>query len=218
MFRPSDDATILPFLVPSNFFAVHSLRQLAEIQETVLKNKEFALKLRALADEVEAALYKYAVYNHPEFGKILAYEVDGFGNRIFMDDANAPSLLSLPYLGCLDKNDELYRNTRKFILSNNNPWYFEGTAAKGIGSPHTLTDKIWPIAITMQALTSSREEEIASCLQTLKTTHAGKGFMHESFNKDKPEDYTRNWFAWANTLFGELVVKVYRENPSLLKK
>jgi meiotically up-regulated gene 157 (Mug157) protein len=51
----------------------------------------------------------------------------------------------------------------------------------------------------------------------LKTTHAGKGFMHESFNKDNPEDYTRSWFAWVNTLFGEMILKIHSEYPELLK-
>ncbi|MBK7173800.1 MAG: glycoside hydrolase family 125 protein [Bacteroidales bacterium] len=216
-FRPSDDATIFPFLVPSNFFAVQSLRQLADIQQEVRANAAFALKLRALANEVENALMKYAVSAHLDYGKIIAYEVDGFGNKLFMDDANVPSLLSLPYLGCMEPGSELYSNTRRFLLSKDNPWYFSGKAAKGIGSPHTLIDKIWPIALTMQALTSTQPDEIRECIVTLKNTHAGKGFMHESFNKDNPADYTRNWFAWANTLFGELIIKVYKEHPQILR-
>jgi len=217
VFRPSDDATIFPFLVPSNFFAVQSLRQLAEMEEQIHSNHPFAVKLKTLAGEVETALMKYAVATHLEYGKILAYEVDGFGNQLFMDDANAPSLLSLSYLGCLEPGNELYQNTRRFLLSNNNPYFYQGKAAKGIGSPHTPIDKIWPIALSMQALTSKEPAEISYCLKILKSTHAGKGFMHESFNKDNPADYTRNWFAWANTLFGELVIKVYHEHPELLK-
>ncbi len=217
-FRPADDATTYLYLVPSNFFAVQSLRHLAEISEKVTLNLEFAAKCHQLADEVETALNQYAVTTHLNYGKILAYEVDGYGNQLFMDDANVPSLLSLPYLGCMESTNEIYSNTRRFLLSHDNPWYFSGKAAKGIGSPHTLVDKIWPIALTMQALTSSQPEEIKSILQTLKTTHAGKGFMHESFNKDNPDDYTRNWFAWANTLFGELILKVYLEHPEILKQ
>lgn len=217
IFRPSDDATIFPFLIPSNFFAVKALRQLAEIQENVRHNPSFALKLKNLANEVENALMQYAVSSHLSYGNILAYEVDGFGNKHFMDDANVPSLLSLPYLGCLEPGSDLYVNTRKFLLSKDNPWYFEGSAARGIGSPHTLLNKIWPIALIMQALTSSNADEIRNILDTLRNTHAGKGFMHESFNKDNPADFTRSWFAWANTLFGELVIKVYHEYPELLK-
>jgi uncharacterized protein len=217
VFRPSDDATIYPFLVPSNFFAVQSLRQAAEILEKVRSESNLTIKLKALADEVESALMKYAVAPHLDFGNILAYEVDGFGNQLFMDDANAPSLLSLSYLGCIDNKSELYSNTRRFILSDNNPWYFTGKAARGIGSPHTQEDKIWPISICMQALTSNDASEIRYCLHTLKSTHAGTGFMHESFNKNDPSDFSRNWFAWANTLFGELIIKTYHEYPGLLK-
>ena len=217
VFRPSDDATIFPFLIPSNYFAVKSLRQLIELCENVTGNKALASKSRRLADEVEQALKQFAVHQHLNYGNILAYEVDGFGNRLIMDDSNVPSILSLPYLDCIDKNDVIYQNTRKFLLSKDHCWFFEGKAASGIGSPHTLPDKIWPMTIIMQALTSSNADEIKNCLFMLKTTHAGKGFMHESFNKDKPEDYTRSWFAWANTLFGELIIKVHAEHPELLK-
>jgi hypothetical protein len=216
IFRPSDDATTFPFLVPSNYFAVASLRQLSELCEQVTKNETLASQCRKLADEVEGALKQYAIHEHLNYGKVIAYEVDGYGNRLMMDDSNVPSLLALPYLGCLDVNDLIYRNTRRFLLSADHCWFFEGKAASGIGSPHTLRDKIWPMTIIMQAMTSTDTVEIRNCLQMLKTTHAGKGFMHESFNKDNPSDYTRSWFAWANTLFGELIIKVHAEHPELL--
>jgi len=217
IFRPSDDATIFPFLIPSNYFAVVSLHQLSEICKNVTGNKVLADKSQKLADEVEDALKKYAIADYLSYGKLIAYETDGFGNRLMMDDSNVPSLLALPYLGCMDVNDPVYRNTRNFILSDDNPWYFIGKAASGIGSPHTLKNKIWPMTIIMQALTSTNPTEIKNCLMMLKTTHAGKGFMHESFNKDDPSDYTRSWFAWANTLFGELILKVHAEHPEILK-
>jgi len=217
IFRPSDDATVFPFLVPSNYFAVVSLRQLSEICEKVTLNKALASKSLRLAEEVEQALKEFAVADYLSYDKVIAFEVDGYGNRLMMDDSNVPSLLSLPYLGCMDVNDAIYQNTRKFVLSDDNPWFFKGKAASGIGSPHTLSGKIWPMTIIMQAMTSTDPVEIANCLDTLKTTHAGKGFMHESFNKDHPEDYTRSWFAWVNTLFGELILKVHSEHPGLLK-
>ncbi len=216
IFRPSDDATIFPFLVPSNHFAVTSLRQLSEIFHNVINDENFVNECNVLADEVENALDEYAEMEHLDLGKIFPYEVDGFGNRLFMDDANVPSLLSLPYLDCVDKNDDIYGNTRKFVLSNSNPYYFSGKAGKGIGSAHTGLGKIWPISLIIQALTSDNEEEISRCLNTLIKSNAGTGFMHESFNKDNPKDFTRKWFAWANTLFGELILKIYREHPHLL--
>lgn len=217
IFRPSDDATIFPFLVPSNYFALKSLRQLSEICDEVTGNTAHASKCRKLADEVEKALKEYAIAGHLNYGKVISYEIDGYGNRLMMDDSNIPSLLSLPYLGCMDVNDPVYQNTRKFLFSEDHCWFYKGKAASGIGSPHTLRDKIWPMTIIMQAMTSKDSEEIKTCLHMLKTTHAGKGFMHESFDKDNPADYTRSWFAWANTLFGELIIKVHAEHPQLLK-
>ncbi|UKT65625.1 glycoside hydrolase family 125 protein [Pedobacter mucosus] len=215
-FRPSDDATIFPFLVPSNFFAVSSLKQAAEMIKALQSDKALESNLLNLADEVNAALQKYAIINHPKHGKIYAFEVDGFGSSYIMDDSNVPSLLSLPYLGAMDVKDPIYQNTRKFALSNDNPYFFKGTAAEGIGGPHAGQDMIWPMSITMRALTSNNDAEIKYCIDTLKKTHAGKGFMHESFNKNDPAKFTRAWFAWSNTLFGELLWRTYHEKPSLL--
>jgi hypothetical protein len=135
-----------------------------------------------------------------------------------MDDANVPSLLGLPYLGCVEPADEVYQNTRKFVLSADNPYFFKGQYAEGIGGPHVGMDMIWPMSITMRALTSTNDAEITQCLKMLKATHAGTGFMHEAFNKNNPTNYTRKWFAWANTLFGELIVKLYNEKPEILKQ
>lgn len=218
IFRPSDDATIWPFLVPSNYFAVQSLRQIAEIAATVLSDGSLAADATTLADEVEAALLKYARAAHPEHGEIIPYETDGFHNYNFMDDANVPSLLSMPYLGTIDRNDPLYLRTRKFVLNKSNPYYFSGIAGHGVGSPHTGLNRIWPIAITMRALTATTDYDIISSLRMLKNTHAATGFMHESFMSDDPTQYTRKWFAWANTLFGELVLSTYRNRPELLKE
>ncbi len=216
IFRPSDDATTFPFLVPSNLFAVVSLRQLAEMMESIRGDLRLAARCRTLADEVERAARRWALVEHLHFGRIWAYEVDGFGNRLHMDDANIPSLLSLPYLGWCAKDDPAYLRTRDFVLGRSNPWFFEGGAAAGVGGPHVGRDMIWPMSIIMRALTSTREGEIAGCLEVLKRTHAGTGFMHESFHKDDPSRFTRAWFAWANTLFGELIVTLYRERPALL--
>ena len=210
-FRPSDDATTLPFLVPSNFFAVTSLRKAAEILATVNKETDLAGQCDTLADEVETALKKYAVCQHPEFGTIYAYEVDGFGSRMLMDDANVPSLLALPYLGDVDIDDPIYQNTRRFVWSEANPYFFRGTAGEGIGGPHIGYDMIWPMSIMMKAFTSRDDEEIKECLRMLMHTDAGTGFMHESFHKDNPARFTRKWFAWQNTLFGELILKLIDE-------
>lgn len=218
MFRPSDDATILPFLVPSNLFAVQVLRQLAEIYTKALNQEAFARECSSLADEVQEAVMKWATAEHLDYGRIYAYEADGFGNRLFMDDANVPSLMSLSYLGIHKPQDEIYQRTRKYLMSENNPWYLRGKAAEGYGSPHTGKNSIWPMGIILRALTSESPDEIGLCLRMLKATHAGTGFMHESFNKDNPADFSRSWFAWANTLFGELILEVYQKYPSLLEE
>ncbi len=215
-FRPSDDASTYGFLIPSNLFAVTSLKQLAEISRAVTTDEAFAKSCLSLADEVETAIEKYAVVKHPEYGKVYAYEVDGFGNAIFMDDANVPSLLALPYLGCVDKNDDIYKNTRKLVWSESNPYFFKGKAAEGIGGPHIGYDMVWPMSIIMRAMTSSDDNEIAWCVKTLRDTDGETGFMHESFHKDDPTNFTRKWFAWVNTLFGELILKLVNEGKGHL--
>lgn len=216
-FRPSDDATVFQFLIPSNFFAVTSLNQAAEMIKTLFAaDQQLVNSLQELAAEVNAAIQKYGTAEHPVYGKIYAFEVDGFGSSYLMDDANVPSLLSLPYLGAVELSDPVYQNTRKFALSKNNPYFFKGTAAEGIGGPHVGQDMIWPMSITMRGLTSIDQAEIKWCIETLQKTHVGTGFMHESFHKDDPANFSRSWFAWSNTLFGELLWKVYQHHPELL--
>lgn len=213
-FRPSDDATTLQYLVPSNFFAVASLRKAAEILTTVNNDREFASLCSGLADEVETALEKYAVYNHPEFGPIYAFEVDGFGNHFLMDDANVPSLLAMPYLDGMDANDPIYQNTRRFVWSESNPYFFRGTAGEGIGGPHIGYQMAWPMSIMMKAFTSTDDNEIRDCIAMLLRTDANTGFMHESFHVDDASHFTREWFAWQNTLFGELILKLVNEGKT----
>lgn len=216
-FRPSDDATQYGFLIPSNMFAVVSLRQLAEIENKVYGNANFAGQCLELASEVDEAIQKYGVVNHPVAGKIYAFEVDGFGNSLCMDDANVPSLLGAPYLGYCKVDDVLYQNTRKFVWSDNNPYFFKGKAGEGIGGPHVGLDYAWPMSIIMKGLTTGNTAELKECLTLLRNTDGDTGFMHESFHVDNPAKFTRSWFAWTNTLFGELIVKIYHEHPELLK-
>lgn len=210
-FRPSDDATTLLFLVPSNFMAVHQLRNAAEILTKVNQREDLAAECRALADEVETALRTYAIHNHPKYGQIYAYEVDGFGNQLLMDDANVPSLLAMAYLGDVPVSDPIYQNTRRFVWSEDNPYFFRGKVGEGIGGPHIGYDMPWPMSIMMRAFTSQDDAEIKACIEMLMRTDAGTGFMHESFHKDDASKFTRAWFAWQNTLFGELIVKLVDE-------
>ena len=214
-FRPSDDACTFPFLVPSNLFAVASLGHLAEMAHAVLHDDALANEATSLAGEVSRALRQYAVAETTE-GSIWAYEVDGYGSRVLMDDANVPSLLGLPYLDS-SPNAALYARTRSFAWSKRNPWFFQGSAGEGIGGPHVGRDMIWPMAITVYALTSQSQTEVAHALGMLKHASAGSGFMHESFNCNDAAKFTRSWFAWANTLFGELVVTTAERHPTLLR-
>ena len=218
MFRPSDDATICPFLIPSNCFAVVALRQAAEILTKVKNNTNLAAGCLQLANEVDAAIQKYGIINHPSLGKVYAYEVNGYGSFNLMDDANVPSLLSLPYLGYVKKNDPVYLTTRKLVLSANNPFYYKGTKAEGIGGPHAGVNMIWPLSIIMRGLTTDSKTEMQYCLKMLKETHAHTGFMHESFHKDDANNFTRKWFAWANTLFGEFIQHILEVQPEILAK
>lgn len=206
-FRPSDDSCIYQYLVPANAFTVVSLRRLAKVLEELDKDKDLINKMKNLADEIDEGIKKFALMESEKFGEILAYEVDGLGNQLFMDDANVPSLLSLAYLEYFEKTDELYKNTRNAVLSDENPLYFEGKAAKGVGSDHTPKDYIWHIALSMQAMTSTDEKEKEEILGYFETTDAGTNLLHEGFHKDNPEEYTRDWFSWSNSLFCETILR-----------
>ncbi|MDR3740568.1 MAG: glycoside hydrolase family 125 protein [Terracidiphilus sp.] len=214
-FRPSDDACIFPFLVPSNLFAVSALHWLAEMAQIILHDSALATDATGLADEVAAALRKHALVLTPE-GPIWAYEVDGFGGQVMMDDANVPSLLALPYLGC-SPDSAIYARTRAFVWSPRNPWFFRGAAGEGIGGPHVGRDMIWPMSQVMFALTSSSPQEIRKAVAMIKRSSAGTGFIHESYFKDDPSRFTRDWFAWANTLTGELLGRLAERQPDLLR-
>lgn len=215
-FRPSDDACTYPCNIPGNLFAVATLRELAVMARAVLKDEALAAEAADLADEVEQAVLAHGTMVLPDGRQVLAYETDGYGNHLFMDDANVPSLLGLAYLRCLPATYPLWQTTADAVWSEANPWFFKGRAAEGIGGPHIGEGQIWPMSIIVRALSSDSDEVIAWSLKTLRNTHAGTGFMHEAFDKDDPARFTRHWFAWVNGLFGELVIKVANERPHLL--
>lgn len=204
-FRPSDDACTYGYLVPSNFFAHLVLGYLEELFEFVLKNDEIKNRAKKLKEEIFRGIENYAI---TEFDgkKIYAYETDGMGNYLLMDDANVPSLLALPFLGVNSMDKEIYENTRKFVLSKNNPYYYEGKVVSGIGSPHTPTGYVWHISMAIEGLTSDSIEEKIKILDSMANTDAGTGLMHESFDPNNPSIYTREWFSWANSMFCELML------------
>jgi meiotically up-regulated gene 157 (Mug157) protein len=207
-FRPSDDATRYGYNVPGNLFAAVTLAGVETIAVDVLDDEAPAADARSLRLELETAVDAHGVVSTERYGDVYAYEVDGFGNALLMDDANVPSLLSLPFLGWCAPDDARYLATRRFLLSEDDPSFFVGSAARGIGSPHTPPDHIWPIALAMEGLTSTDDAERARLLDTLLRTDAGTGVMHESFHKDDPATFTRPWFSWANAMFCEFVLDV----------
>lgn len=216
-FRPSDDATLFQHLIPANAMAVVCLRQTAAMLQAIQQRPDLAREALALADEFDTALHRHGQVHHPDFGTIWAYEIDGFGGQVLMDDANIPSLLAMPYLGYCDAADPVYQATRRFILSDANPYFFRGQAGEGVGGPHVGPGYIWPMSVIMRALTSTDPAEQQDCLRQLLATHADTGFMHESYWLDDAARFTRSWFAWANSLFGELILHLSRTAPQVLQ-
>ena len=215
-FRPSDDACTLPFLVPANLFAVVALQNIATVLHEARGESDLARDCVVLAEEVAAALSRHGRMRDESGREIWAYEVDGFGNAIFMDDANVPNLSGLAYLGALGRADPLFRRTAARAWSPRNPYFFSGRAATGIGGPHVGMKMIWPMSLIMHAMNSDDDASLRRCLNELKECHAGTGFMHEAFHQDDATKFTRPWFAWANGLFGELVLDLESRKPGLL--
>jgi meiotically up-regulated gene 157 (Mug157) protein len=201
-FRPSDDACKYGYHIPSNMMTVIVLKQLAH----VCNGKDLAQRIQTLYTEIEQGIKKYGIVTHETFGLVYAYEVDGLGNYVLMDDANPPSLLSAPYFGFCSSTDEVYQNTLRMIFSSSNPYYYSGTWS-GIGSSHSAPNFIWPLSIIMQGLNTTDVEVMEDCVNTLVSTDSGTHVMHESFHVDNPAQFTRPWFSWANSLFIELLLR-----------
>ncbi|QSZ28718.1 hypothetical protein DSL72_003220 [Monilinia vaccinii-corymbosi] len=214
-FRPSDDASILGFYIPANAMMSVELHRTAEILK-LAKHTSLAQTLEKRAQSIKDGIMKHAVVQHKKWGKVFAYEVDGYGGQILMDDANVPSLLALPVLGFVKRDNEIYKNTRKMILSKDgNPYYLEGRAFKGIGGPHIGPENAWPMSLLLQAMTSENDDEITECLNlVLKASRLG--LVHESINVNRIQDYTRSWFAWANSVFAQTILDLAKRKPHLL--
>lgn len=204
-FRPSDDGCEYGYLTASEMFASVVLGYMSEMLREVCRNAKMADECLTLKAQIEEGIWKYCVVEHPRFGKIFACETDGMGHYTFMDDANVPSLLSIPYIGFLPADNEIYRNTRSFLLSDSNPYYFKGKYATGIGSRHTPKGYIWHLALAMQGLTATDPKEKRELLDMIVRTDGGTGYLHEGFDADDPKKYTREWFTWPNSVFSEFV-------------
>lgn len=218
-FRPSDDACIYPFLVPANYFAVTALRELAALAVAARQDAALANDATALADEIAAALRAYGTMRLRDGSEVIAYEVDGFGNAVFMDDANVPSLSSLAYLRCVDRNEPIWRRTAAAAWSESNPYWSHGKAIEGIGGPHVGLGEIWPMSLIVRAFSHDDDvRTLRNILQMLSNSDAGTGFIHEAVNQNDPSKFTRSWFAWANGLFGEMLVHLATVQPKLLQE
>ncbi len=207
-FRPSDDACRYGYLIPANLFAA-AMMEKAALMCRLDGRDTLADRMEKQGGQMRQGVMEFGTVEHPKFGRIYAYETDGLGHCNLMDDANVPSLLALPYLGLCDLHDEIYQNTRRFVLSSENPCFYEGRLARGVGSPHTPRGYVWPIALCIQAMTTDDVAEQAELLRMLLRTDARTGFMHESFHPDDATRFTREWFAWANSMFGEMLYRFY---------
>jgi hypothetical protein len=182
------------------------MRDLSDIARTVWRDGRMAQNAWGLSVQIQRGIEQYGTVNLAPFGRIYAYEVDGRGHANLMDDANVPSLLSIPYFGYLPKTSSLYQATRRFVLSPRNPYFFAGKYAQGIGSPHTPHGYVWPLALCVQALTAIDEREVDQVFGWIAASDVGDHRLHESFNAEWPESYTRDDFAWPNALYAELVL------------
>ena len=208
-FRPSDDACIYGYLIPSNMFAVVVLGYLEEIYSTLFNEPTIVSAASELKKDIHEGIQQHAVVKNKAGKAIYAYEVDGLGGYSIMDDSNVPSLMAAPYLGYCEKNDPTYLATRDTLLSKENPYFYEGTCAKGIGSSHTPENYVWPIALAIEGLTTDSKEEKERILNLLVDNDGGTNLMHEGFDVNDPNQYTREWFSWANMMFCELVMDYY---------
>ncbi|KAI1773153.1 glycoside hydrolase family 125 protein [Hypoxylon cercidicola] len=218
-FRPSDDSALFDFSVPANMMLSRYLDACAPIAERLPNApRGLAGRMRGMAAEIRGAIAEWGVVRAPDGTRVFAYEVDGFGGQNLMDDANIPSLLSAPFLGYLDKNDTVYRNTRAFVLSRRNPWWCEGPYINAIGSAHVRPGAAWPMSAIMRAMTSDDDMEIITAVKEVLRSTDGYGLIHESVNSFDTSDWTRQWFTWANGLFGQMVMDLADRKPHLLKE
>lgn len=213
-FRPSDDSTIYQLLIPANMQFSSYLGRCAEIME--IHDSDFSAQMKNFASNIRDGIEKHGKVQTQEFGEVYAYEIDGYGSVNMMDDANVPSLLGAPIIDYVDANDETYQSTKAFVLSTNNPYYMFGPVINGTGGPHQYPGKAWPMSLIVTLLSSDDDDEILSGLRMILSSTDGLGLIHESINTFNQSDWTRQWFSWANGLFGEMLVELKESKPELL--
>ncbi|KAI2466186.1 glycoside hydrolase family 125 protein [Annulohypoxylon bovei var. microspora] len=218
-FRPSDDAAMFDFNIPANMMLSRYLESTSQIMERLPNApKSLAREMKDMAAEIREAINQWGIVRAPNGQKIFAYEVDGFGGQNLMDDANIPSLLSAPFLGYVNKSDPLYQNTRAFVISRSNPWWCTGPYINAIGSPHIRPGAAWPMSSIMQVMTSDNDSEILTAITEVLRTTDGYGLIHESVDSFDSSNWTRQWFTWANGLFGQMIMDLAERKPHILKE
>ncbi len=206
-FRPSDDPVRYPYNIPQQLFAATELEDLAHQVQVGYGDDRLAMRARELAAAIRLGIERYGQIYDFRYGWMYPYEVDGLGNYVLMDDANLPNLLTMPFMGLVAHYDPLYINTRRFVLSHDNPYYYSGRYGDGLGSPHTRTGWVWPLGIIGEAMTAFTASEVAESIEELRVLDGERGLIYESVDPNRPWLYTRNDFGWANALYAELIFR-----------
>jgi len=209
--RPSDDLSVFAFHTPANAMLSVELKNLADILDSVGELPSVSHQAKEWSNRIRDAIWETTAVNN-----ILAYETNGFGGRYVMDDANVPSLLSLPYLGFLERDHPAYLATRVLLLSSKNPYFAAGKAFRGTGGPHVDPWHPWPMSQISAIFGTDDDNEILKSLYTIVNNTAGLGLIHESQSIYSPSDYTRSWFAWANSYFAEMILDLADRKPGLI--
>lgn len=225
-FRPSDDSTIYQLFIPANMMFARYLESSAEIASAI-GAEDLAAEMQDLASSLRVAITEHGivpVVSRSDGGveTIYAYEVDGFGSTNIMDDANIPSLLAAPFFGYLNASDPVYQRTRARILNtasiNGNPYFMRGPVISAVGGPHVGPGMAWPMASVVRILTSDDDDEIATALKGIVSSTDGLGLIHESINTFNQSTWTRQWFSWANGLFGQMILDLDSRKPGILEQ
>jgi uncharacterized protein len=215
-FRPSDDPVTYRFNVPQNAMAVVAMRLLAQFARNVFKDEPLASRATQLGERIQSGVLRYGKIYNRKYGWIYAYETDGYGHDNLMDDANIPNLTAMPWYAWCGSQDPVYLDTRRFTLSSDDPYYYTGKFATGLGSPHTPAGWVWPLGIIGAALSTTQSQDILNAIEMLDRSDTLDGLMHESVNPNDPSQFTRPEFGWANAFWADLLFRTvagYQATP-----